>query len=125
MSTATAFNSDPVEAAYSSAALRTERARQRRELRNLSPRQALARIIHPTFELGTFTLEGLFIPTRKERRPIPAFGVAKFAATMRMLHAAGHGWAQPRVRLSDLSQHQRELLAAAILAKGPRKWRVS
>jgi hypothetical protein len=120
-----AFNSDPVEAAYSSAALRAERARQRRELRSLPPREALARIVDPPYELGTLPLEKLFVPIRQSRRPIPAFGFAKFAATIRLLQSSGHSWAQPRVRLGDLSRTQRELLASAILVRGPRKWRAA
>jgi hypothetical protein len=95
--------------------LRSERARQRRELRGASPQELVRAIVHPTPELASYRLANL-LGQGRDNSLFRYFGPARRARTLRRVNMA------PNLCLRDLSERRRHELANAILAEAPRRW---
>jgi hypothetical protein len=93
--------------------LRSERARQRRELRGAPPQELVRAIVHPTPELASYRLSALF----GHGLLIRHFGPAKLELATRK---AGCNSA---TRLRELSEISRRDLARAVYDLAPRKWK--
>jgi hypothetical protein len=114
----------PAKAAEVSAILRIERRRQRQELRTLTCREVVERIIHPTPELASYRLHVLFAPnTPGFDRPIPRFADGRFEQMIALLRRRGCIWADPKIRLRQLNEYQRRHLVRALMQVAPRAWR--
>ena len=114
----------PVKAAEVSATLRVERRRQRQELRTLTCREVVEHLIHPTPELASYRLQHLLAPnTPGFDRPIPRFATSRFDQMIALLRRRGCSWADPKIRLRQLSEYQRRQLVRALMQVAPRAWR--
>jgi hypothetical protein len=104
-----------------SSEIRSNRRRQREELRSFTPDQFVSTIVDPPAELATFTLHHLFRGGRG-LGAVPGFGEKRFTRLLHKLQANGQWWARPDVRLSALTPVQRKALAEAVLELAPRPW---
>jgi hypothetical protein len=95
--------------------LRSERARQRRELRGAPPQELVRAIIHPSDDLASYRLSALF-GAREGSGVIVGFGA------YRLEHAMLRAGLTSDPRLRDLTEAQRRHFAAALLAEAPKGW---
>jgi len=122
----TLVNRFPEKAAQASAELRVERRRQRQELRTLTCREVVERIIHPSPELASFRLHALLAPVVERPaldHPIPQFASGRFEQMIALLRRRGCTWADPKIRLRQLNEYQRRQLVRALMQVAPRAWR--
>jgi hypothetical protein len=106
-----------------SSEIRSNRRRQREELRSVTPEQFVSTIVDPPHELATFTLHSLLrVKGRRRSGAVPGFGEKRFTRLLHKLQANGQWWARPDVRLGALTKQQRRALTEAVLELAPRPW---